>query len=289
MRENVQIALQQILRDTNSEYQSSDRSDLASAIMHQLQDISGGLALQLAATDANTKGLLGLLVTALEATGRIEESISDGISPLYEADDNYTVVIPLDDHNDWFEREEVRTDLLVIRFEMKKVIPEIHMYFSLIECKFDESIQRASKGFGQLEETAKRLRKRFVNDAPDYAFRLRDLAEAIRSLAKTYRGGLPDNYIELLRISDKQIRLHVNEGEISQYLCLYQIEDHLAEVKDICDQNKYRLLSESSDTLAETNRKSLGEKACFYRSSRSLGLTFDRLIRWISKGNIYWI
>lgn len=282
VRENVQIALQQILQDTNLEYQYFDRPGLASAIMRQLQDISGGLALQLAATDANTKGLLGLLVTALEATGRIE-STSDGISPLHEASDSHTAVIPLDDHNDWFEREEVRTDLLVIRFDMKEVISELHLYFALIECKFDESIQRASKGFDQLEETAKRLGKRFVNDAPDYAFRLRDLAEAIRSLAKTYRGGLPDNYVELLRTSDKQIHLHVNEGEVSKYLCLYQIVDRLAEVKDICDQKNYRLLSDSCDTLAETNMKSLGEKACYYRSSRSLGQTFDRLIRWISK------
>src|SRR5207248_7355338 len=122
-------------------------------------------------------------------------------------------------------------------------VHSLQVYFSLIECKFDESVSRASKGFEQLQETAKRLSQLFNRKALDYLFRLRDLAEAIRGLAKAYRDGLPDSYLERLRTNDRDIYVHVDEDEIAYYLCLYQIGDHLAEVREACSQHGYSLVN----------------------------------------------
>ncbi|MFL5661050.1 MAG: hypothetical protein ACJ8BW_06835 [Ktedonobacteraceae bacterium] len=293
VRENVQIALEHIAQATRPGDHTFEHSFIAAAIMRQLQDISGGLALQLAASNANTKGLLGLLVTALEAAERMKE-----ISTVKEVNIpqknnpstiTYRAVIPLDDHNDWFERDEIRTDLLVVTFEVDTNTTSVegahalHVYFSLIECKFDESVLRASKGFEQLQETAKRLSQLFDHKALDYPFRLRDLAEAIRSLAKTYRGGAPDSYLERLRTNDRNIYIHVDKDEIAYYLCLYQIGDHLAEVQEACSQHDYGLLSNIRNPFGGIIRHQLGERACFYQYGHGVGDTFNRLVRWLSE------
>lgn len=292
VKENVQIALEHIAQATRSGDHSFQHPFISTAIMRQLQDISGGLALQLAASNANTKGLLGLLVTALEAAERmnnasaVEEfaTLQNNNSPTI----TYRAVIPLDDHNDWFERDEIRTDLLMVTFEVNSNTNNIgganalHVYFSLIECKFDESVVRASKGFEQLQETAIRLSQLFDHKALDYPFRLRDLAEAIRSLAKTYRGGLPDTYLECLRTNDGNVYLHVDKDEIAYYLCLYQIGDHLPEVQEACTHHTYRLLSNKSNPFGGRFRHPLGERVCFYQYGHGVGDTFDRLVHWLS-------
>lgn len=195
----------------------------------------------------------------------------------------------MDDHNDWFERDEIRTDLLVVTFEMTTDTANtedahaLHLYFSLIECKFDESVLRANKGFEQLEETAKRLNQLFDRKALDYSFRLRDLAEAIRTLAKTYRGGLPDTYLERLRINTGDVHLHVDTDDMAYYLCLYQIEDHLAEVQEVCTQQAYQLLSNKSDPFGDRLKHPQGERICFYQYDHGVGDTFNRLARWLSE------
>ncbi len=295
VRENVQIALVHIAQATRPGDHTFENPRIAAAVMRQLQDISGGLALQLAASDANTKGLLGLLVTALEAAERVKEaSFEEELHAQQEYDSSvvtYRAVIPLDDHNDWFEHDEIRTDLLVVTFEVDmdktntKRVYALHVYFSLIECKFDESVVRASKGFEQLQETAKRLSQLFDHKALDYPFRLRDLAEAIRSLAKTYRGGLPDTYLECLRTNDGDVYLHVDKDEIAYYLCLYQIGDHLAEVQEACTQHDYHLLSNKSNPFGGRFRHPLGERVCFYQYGHGVGDTFDRLVHWLSEAN----
>ncbi len=279
VKENVNMALQQIAPTSHQGFPSSKRADLAGAMMRQLQDISGGLALQLAATDANTKGLLGLLMTALESTRYLSPASTQDIS--HREEQVYTAVIPLDDHNDWFEREEARTDLLIVQFAPDSATGQIHLYFGLIECKFDESVQRASKGIGQLEETARRLRKRFASYAPEYPFRLRDLAEAVRSLARTYRRNLPDYLPERLRANDQSLVLHVDDDEIACILALYQIADCLPDVQSLCEQSGYRLLFGRGVTLEEVNMQRKGERVCLYRSAENLGETFDRFVQWI--------
>ena len=293
VRENVQIALEQIAQATRPGDHTFEHPLIASAIMRQLQDISGGLALQLAASNANTKGLLGLLVTALEAAEQMKEvSTIEELNALQRKNTSivtYRAVIPLDDHNDWFERDEIRTDLLVVTFEVDtnttniEDVHALHVHFSLIECKFDESVLRASKGFEQLQETAKRLSQLFDHKALDYPFRLRDLTEAIRGLAKMYRGGLPDSYLERLRTNDKYIHVHVDKDEIAYYLCLYQTGDHLSEVQVACSRHDYRLLSNTRDPFEGMMRHHPGERVCYYQYEHGLGDTFERLVRWLSE------
>ncbi len=293
VQDNVQIALEHIAQATRPGDHTFKHSLIAAAIMRQLQDISGGLALQLAASKANTKGLLGLLVTALEAAERMKEAST--VEELNTPQKNnlsivtYRTVIPLDDHIDWFERDEIRTDLLVVTFEVDTNMTSIegvhalHVYFSLIECKFDESVLRASKGFEQLQETAKRLSQLFDHKALDYPFRLRDLAEAIRGLAKAYRGELPDSYLERLRTNDRDIYVHVDKDEIPYYLCLYQIEDQLAEVQEACSQHGYGLLYNMRNPFSSMMQHRSGERVCFYQYGHGVGDTFDRLVRWLSE------
>jgi len=190
-------------------------------------------------------------------------------------------VIPLDDHNDWFEREEVRTDLLIVHFEPDEGTQVVHLHFTCIECKFDERVQRASKGISQLEETARRLQKRFAQSAPEYPFRLRDLAEAVRSLAPLYRGHLPEFLLDLLWTNNPQVNLHLAEGEIKLILALYQIDDHLSEVQAMCRQHGYQLLS--NEPVPFQHLAGLGgEHLCVYRSGSGVGQMFDRFVRWMA-------
>ncbi len=277
VRENVEMTLAQIASLTHIDTELLKQPGLATAVLRQFQNISGGLALQLAATDANTKGLLGLLVTAFEVSrGKSWKGQEADIA----GKRSYTTVIPLDDHNDWFEREEIRTDLLVIHFEPDEVQHAVHLYFTCIECKFDESIQRASKGLRQLKETARRLQKRFSARAPEYAFRLRDLVEAIRSLAAIYRNQLPESLLELLWTNNVGVHLHLEENEIDFYLALYQIQDQFAQVKNMCDQHGYDILANESTPFQRLG-SSKGKRVCVYRSERGVGLAFGQFIRWI--------
>lgn len=278
VQENVEMTLTQIASATQIDATLIKQPGLATAVLRQFQNISGGLALQLAATDANTKGLLGLLVTAFEASQTKSWRKQETSSPTRER--SYTTVIPLDDHNDWFEREEIRTDLLFIRFEPGEEQRVVHLYFTCIECKFDESVQRASKGIRQLKETARRLQKRFSSTSPEYSFRLRDLVEAIRSLAAIYRDQLPESLLELLWMNDPGLHLHLDENEISFYLALYQIQDQFAEVEEMCNQHNYRLLANEHNPFQQLNGIK-GEQACIYRSDRGVGLAFGQFIAWI--------
>jgi len=148
---------------------------------------------------------------------------------------------------------------------------------SLASREFDESIPRASKGIRQLQETARRLKKRFSASSPEYSFRLRDLVEAIRSLALTYRDTLPEPLLDMLWTSHAHVHLHLEEREISFYLALYQMKDQEDEVQKMCEQNSYRLLKNEHNPFQQLNGRK-GERVCVYRSAKGVGLAFEQFI-----------